>query len=135
MDESKVEDALARVLMDSYEISGRGTIRIDHRSHDDVARDEEILRHALFGERVNHAHQDRQFDGPIVWLEVSGKLVKCRVSYSHGQMLSVLRLPDAPRNGGVAAYEWLALADRLRGDRKRLASTIVSLGQYQIVEN
>jgi hypothetical protein len=43
------EDALARVLMDSYEIASVGSERVNKRTHTAVARDERILRHALFG--------------------------------------------------------------------------------------
>ena len=46
--ESIVEDALARVLADSYEIAARGTHRANKRATEAVARDEKILRDALF---------------------------------------------------------------------------------------
>lgn len=51
MDESKIEDALARVLADAYEIVCRGTLRENRRTHAAVVRDEKILRQALFGEQ------------------------------------------------------------------------------------
>lgn len=51
MDESNIEDALARVLADAYEIACRSTLRENRRTRAAVVRDEKILRQALFGEQ------------------------------------------------------------------------------------
>lgn len=48
--ESLVEDALARILADAYQMAAIGDDqRIPARMQNDIGKDEEILRKALFG--------------------------------------------------------------------------------------
>lgn len=62
----------------------------------------------------------------LVYLEVDGKLMVCRVGHPYASILQALS--NLPRDAGPETIE------HFRGERKRIAAEVVALGAYEIKE-
>lgn len=71
----------------------------------------------------------RPFYGPIVWLEIDGKLKKCRVSEHAGSLFQQLA---AQISISLRVPDHHAAADALIKERTRVASEIVASGEYEV---